>query len=305
MGANTIDIDWGRGAVWGLVFLGLYFALMFAVAWFSLHPVRTPVFFSPGMLGAPQENWDIESNGLRLRGWWIPADGATTVAILSHGYLMNRSELAPLAYTLWRRGISCLLLDLRAHGRSQGKQSYLGYREAEDVAAAIRAARKEIPGAKVVLIGSSMGSAASVFATATEPGIADALILDSCYSKLSSAILGWWRLVGGRFLERLLWPTTLIAAPIAGFNPFSVDVSEALKQSGPVPVLILHGERDTLALPSEAERNRAACQGPSEIVWFADCGHSEGRWERSVEYERAVLDFLTRHGFLSDGPTRT
>lgn len=282
--------------VW--IVLGLYLALMFGIAWFSLHPVRTPVFFSPGMLGAPQENWDIESDGLRLRAWWIPADGATTVAVLSHGYLMNRSELAPLAYTLWRRGISCLLLDLRAHGRSQGKQSYLGYREADDVAAAVRAARAEVPGAKIVLIGSSMGSAAGVFAAAKYPGIADALVLDSCYSKLSSAILGWWRLIGGRFLERLLWPTTLFATPIAGFNPFTVDVSVALHRAGEVPVLILHGDKDTLALPSEAERNLAACAGPAEIVWLADCGHSEGRWERPVEYERAVLTFLERHGLV-------
>jgi pimeloyl-ACP methyl ester carboxylesterase len=281
-----------------LIVLVLYVALMFGIAWFSLHPVRTPVFFSPGMLGAPQENWDIESEGLRLRAWWIPADGAKTVAVLSHGYLMNRAELAPLAYTLWRRGISCLLLDLRAHGRSQGKQSYLGLREAEDVAAGVRAARAQVPGAKVVLIGSSMGSAAGVFAAAKYPGIADALILDSCYSKLSSAILGWWRLIGGRLLETLLWPTTLFATPIAGFNPFSVDVSVALHQAGEVPVLLIHGDKDDLALPREAERNRAACQGPAEIVWLRDCGHSEGRWERPVEYERAVLAFLENHGLL-------
>jgi alpha-beta hydrolase superfamily lysophospholipase len=286
--------------IWLAVLLGLYLAAMFGIAWFSLHPVRTPVFFSPGMLGAPQENWEIESEGLRLRAWWIPADGATTVAILTHGYLMNRSELSPLAYTLWRRGIACLLIDLRAHGRSQGRQSYLGYREAADVEAAVRAARAQVPGARVVLIGSSMGSAASVFAASANPGLADALILDSCYSQLTSAILGWWRLVGGKTLERLLWPTTWLAAPIAGFRPSDVDVSQALHAAGDLPVLILHGDRDDLALPSEAERNLAACTGPAEIVWLADCGHSEGRWERPVEYERAVLDFLDRHDFLAN-----
>ena len=284
--------------IWLAVLFGLYMLAMFAVAWFSLHPVRTPVFFSPGMLGAPQENVDIESDGLRLRAWWIPYENAKTVAVISHGYLMNRSELSPLAYTLWRRGVSCLLVDLRAHGRSQGKRSYLGYGEASDVVAAVRVARERAPGAKVLLIGSSMGSAASVFAAAANPGLADALILDSCYAKLTSAILGWWRLVGGRFLERLLWPTTLLAIPIAGFNPFKVDVSEALHRAGDVPVLILHGDKDDLALPSEALRNLAACTGPAEIHWLADCGHSEGRWERPVEYERAVLSFLTRHGLL-------
>ncbi len=278
--------------------VALYLLAMFAVAWFSLHPVRTPVFFSPGLLGAPQETWEIESEGLKLRAWWLPADGATTVAVFSHGYLMNRSELSPLAYTLWRRGVSCLLLDLRAHGRSQGRKSYLGVREAEDVAAGVRAALSAVPDAKVVLIGSSMGSAASVFAAAKEPGMAQALILDSCYSQLGDAILGWWRLLGGRTLERLLYPTAWLAAPMAGFSPFDIDVAKSLEDVGEVPVLILHGDSDDLALPSHAQRNLAACKGPAELVWFAGCGHSEGRWERPVEYERAVLDFLARHGLI-------
>jgi len=276
------------------VLLALYLLGMVAIAWFSLHPVRIPVFISPGSMGAPQEDVTFESDGLNLRGWWVSAPGSKTVAILAHGYLMNRAELTPLAFQLWQRGMTCFLVDLRAHGKSQGKKSFLGLREANDVVAAVQYARQRCPDAQIVLIGSSMGAAASAIACGNHPGLADALVLDSCYSRLSSAIIGWWRFVGGKTLAFLLAPTAAIATPFAGFNPFDVDVSKYLAQAGDVPVLVIHGDADTLALPAEATRNFEACTGPKEIVWLPKMGHSEGRWEMPEKYNEALFGFLKR-----------
>ncbi|AIE87921.1 alpha/beta hydrolase [Fimbriimonas ginsengisoli] len=282
------------------VILGLYLLAMLAIAWFSLHPFRIPIFISPGAMGAPQEKVEFESDGLTLRGWWVEAEGATSVAILAHGYMMNRSELTPVAYQLWRRGVSCLLLDLRAHGASGGKKSYLGLREADDVVAAVEYARRRTPGARIVLLGSSMGAAASAIACGSHPGLADVLVLDSAYSRLSSAVIGWWRFVGGNGLAAILSPTAILAIPFAGFNPFNVDVSVSLASAGPVPTLILHGKSDTLALPAEAQRNFDACIGPKQIVWFPRMGHSEARWELADEYLQALFAFLEEQGIVTE-----
>ncbi|HEY0866235.1 MAG TPA: alpha/beta hydrolase, partial [Fimbriimonas sp.] len=129
-------------------------------------------------------------------------------------------------------------------------------------------------------------------------GLADALVLDSCYGKLSSAILGWWRFVGGKLLMVVLWPTALVTMPFVGFNPFKVDVSKGLGRLLGTPVLVLHGERDDLALPSEARRNFDACPGPKRLVWFERAGHSEFRWEQPEKYYRELLGFLREHGFI-------
>lgn len=284
--------------IWVGVLAAVYVLGMLAVAWFSLHPVRIPIFLSPGAMGAPQESVEFESEGLRLRGWWVEAPGATSVMVIHHGYLMNRSELTPVAVQLWQRGVSCLIVDFRAHGRSQGKKSFLGYREAADVTASVAYARSRVHGAKIGLIGSSMGAAASAMACGANPGLADVLVLDSAYSRLSSAVIGWWRFVGGKWLAIALSPTALLATPFAGFNPFKVDVSKAIAQAGPVPTLILHGEADTLALPAEARRNFEACAGPKEIVWFPRMGHSEARWEMPTEYSAGLFGFLERQAFL-------
>lgn len=287
--------------LWLLVVPAVYLLLLLGVAYFSLHPVRMPIFFAPGTIGAPQEAVEFANpSGHRLRGWWIEPDperlGAnTTVAVFCHGYMMNRSELAPVAYSLWRTGRASLLFDFRAHGRSGGKKSGLGWYEREDVAAACRYVRSRFPDARIVLVGSSMGSAAAALALGEDPSLAEALVLDSSYSTLASAVTGWWRFLGGNLLAFFLAPTALLAAPMAGFSPYRVKVSEALARTTQ-PVLLMHGDCDTLALPSEAVANLEALGDRAEVVWFDTCGHSEGRWLQPQRYMGALMGFLDRLG---------
>jgi uncharacterized protein len=282
--------------VWLLVALFVYVLILFGIALISLHPYRIPIFMSPGALGCNQEAVEFQtSDGVTLRGWWVAVPAAKAVAILSHGYMMNRSELSPLCPLLASKGIASLVYDFRAHGQSGGKKSYLGYQEMHDVEAAVAYSRARMPGVKVVLIGSSMGAASSALAVGRNPGLADALVLDSAYSRLSSAVLGWWRFLGGNVLSVILAPTTIISIPLAGFNPWSVDVSKALQQAGSIPVLFIHGEKDNLALPSESQSNLKACQGPTSFVWMPGCGHSEGRWIHPEFYNQELIAFLEKH----------
>lgn len=270
--------------------VGLYLLILCGVAYFSVHPFRTPLFISPAALQAPQESLVIPStNGIQLQSWWVEADDSRSVAILCHGYVMNRSELTPVAYWLWQRGISSLLFEFRAHGSTRGGISTIGYHEADDVLAAIEEVRRRKPGAKILLIGSSMGAAACAFA-ASQTRV-DGMVLDSCYSKLVSASFGWWRFLGGPLLSWVLGPTVLVAGPFVGMNPFKVDVGEALSHVL-CPTLILHGRCDNLALPTEADRNFAMLTGEKSIVWFDNCGHSEFRWVQSGRYYQALGTFI-------------
>jgi pimeloyl-ACP methyl ester carboxylesterase len=146
-----------------------------------------------------------------------------------------------------------------------------------------------------------MGSASIAFAMGENPDLADAAVLDSCYSRFPSAVSGWWRFLGGRVLAVILWPCILIAGPFAGLNPFRIDVAKSLKNIPAGKVLITHGNADDLALPCEAIRNAQVCGGEDNIVWLEGCGHSEGRWVRPEEFLKAVRNFLeSRH--MVQGP---
>jgi pimeloyl-ACP methyl ester carboxylesterase len=284
------------------VFVGLGFAflgLLVLSSWFSVRPPRVPLFFSPGSVGAPQEDVEFSADGVTIRAWWIDAEGEA-VAILAHGYLMNRSELSPLAVWLHERGVSSLALDFPAHGASGGRRCTFGVREAGTVAAAVRWVRAKRDGARVVLIGSSMGGAACGFALSEERELAEALILDCAYSRLWVSGLGWWRFVGGRALAVVLSPTLLLGWAMSGVNPFRVDLARALERARPKPVLLIHGDADILAPPSEVVRNLKASGENSRIVWLKGCGHAEGRWLDPATYYRAIEEFLAEIGFLKE-----
>lgn len=286
--------------IWLSLLLGVYVLVLAAVAWFSVRPFRTPVFLSPGALGAPQEEVSLPTpEGHTLRGWWIEPPEPKVVAVMAHGYMMNRCELVPLAVHLAKQGVASLVIDLRAHGKSGGSTCGFGIREKEDVRAAAAWARERLPGKPLILIGSSMGAAASAFVAADEPGSVQGLVLDSAYSTLLSGMMGWWRFLGGTALSVALAPTVALALPVLRSNPARVDVAKCLR-SIQAPVLLIHGDADDLARPSEARRNHAACPHAT-LVWLAGCGHSEGRWVHPDLYHRSVEALIAQVLMASEG----
>ncbi len=285
--------------VWVFSLLLVYLLVIAVVAWFSLHPFRTPLFFAPGSLGARQEDHTLPGEAGPIQLWWlVPAKPPKLVFVMTHGYMMNRSELAAEGYRLWQEGCAIALMECRAHGRSGGKVSTLGWEERKDIAVVARWAREQYPDAKLILMGSSMGAAASAMALGDDPTLDDGLVLDSAYGKLTEAVSGWWRFLGGKGLALAFSPLLFVAAPFLGFNPWKVDVADALAKLPHVPILFFHGKSDTLALPAEAERNVAAHRGEHQIEWFERCGHSEGRWLHPERYWETLNGFLRKHDFL-------
>ncbi len=285
--------------------MAVYLAVLMAVAYISVHPIRTPLFLSALAMGAPQEDVELLADGYRLKAWWVngppPPETALLqqplVVILAHGYMMSRSEVACTAYHLWRNGIGSLSVEMRAHGQSQGKTCTLGVKERADIRAAVEWVRKTVPEARVGLVGSSMGGAACAFALADNPDLADWLVLDSTYSQLASASLGWWRLLGIPGVQYVLAPALLAAWPMVGFNPFRVDVAAALRKIGNKPVLLLHGDRDCLALPQQAKRNLEHLEqsaAHTEVVWFEGCDHCQAIWRKTPQYMDALMTFIRK-----------
>jgi pimeloyl-ACP methyl ester carboxylesterase len=95
-------------------------------------------------------------------------------------------------------------------------------------------------------------------------------------------------------MQVLLKPVIYLGIPVLGLNPFQIRVSDALRKIDK-PTLVLHGEKDTLALPKAAEGNYAALKGPKKLVWFPGRNHAEARWEDPEKYFEEVLGFLREH----------
>ena len=95
--------------------------------------------------------------------YW-PAAGSVSsdrVVVVLHGIGFQSAPYKVIADALNPQGIDVYALDARAHGLSCGPRGYIGTpaEVAEDVSSFVRLVKKERPGAKIYLLGESMGGA--------------------------------------------------------------------------------------------------------------------------------------------------
>ena len=158
----------------------LYGAFLFAALPFSFSQVmlrlpRQPTTPAP----PPFEETFVTSDGLRLRTWTLRGRPERAAVLVVHGLGDTLESYAEHARELNRRGHSVLLLDLRAHGGSEGRDTTMGALERHDVQAAVRHLRAlDLARAGIVFMGFSLGSAAVMGAAPDEPDVR-AVILEA------------------------------------------------------------------------------------------------------------------------------
>ncbi len=123
-------------------------------------------------------------NGVRLGAWYCLGSSDSPLVILFHGYAGDKTSTLREASAFLELGLSVLLVDFRGSGDSSESYTTIGYREAEDVAAAVAYARANLPHPRVILYGQSMGAAAvlrAVDACGVRP---DAIIVEAVFDRM-------------------------------------------------------------------------------------------------------------------------
>ncbi len=234
-------------------------------------------------------------DGPTLHGWYLRPPDPRDAIVIGHGFAMSRHELLDLAQGLRARGHAVLLFDFRAHGASEGDRSTFGYREADDLGAAVTflAARPELAGRRLGVAGISMGAAAAILVAARDRRIA-AVCADSAFATLRGvAVSGlrlFYRLPAIPFAPLTVrFGELLTGASIGATRP--IDAIAAL---APRPVLIVHNAEDWLIPVADAHALYAAAGGPKELWIVPDAGHAAAFLAAREEYVRRLDDFFTR-----------
>jgi predicted alpha/beta-fold hydrolase len=151
------------------------------------HPLAT----DPYRLSRDAQPWSARtSDGVTLRGWFLPTEKRRHLLVLVHGMWSSWLEMASLGRDLHSHGFDVLLFDLRGHGESDPSRLYLGRRERTDIRTVMHWARAEgFTEDRIGWLGYSMGGSTILMEAAQNPLIQVAVV-DSPYGDLPER--AWW-----------------------------------------------------------------------------------------------------------------
>jgi hypothetical protein len=277
----------------GLAFAALAVAalalLPAGIAYVETHTARATV--PANHLGVAYEDVTFaSSDGLRLRGWYVPSrNGAAVIAF------PGRSGPQAHARMLARHGYGVLLLDRRGEGRSEGQPNMFGWGGTADLKGAIAflQRRPDVDPAKIGGLGLSVGGELMLQAAAETRGLA-AVVSEGAGARTMAEELDTPGLRGRDVpltaLSYAIRDATLLVS--TGHTP-PRHLETLVPKIAPRPVLLVAAPNS----PNGERLNRryVKAAGPTASLWeIPESGHIKGLQTRPDEYEERVVAFFEK-----------
>lgn len=248
------------------------------------------------VIGPPPSDIDakrvdiVGSTGQSIIGWFERGKAGTGAVLLLHGIRSDRRQMLGRSKFLHAHGYSVLLIDLPAHGESDGERITFGYLEAEGVRTAMRFLEQTISGERIAVIGVSLGAAATVL-SGTSPR---AIVIESMYPTIDEALSDRLRLHAGSF-GTLFAPLFLMQLRLKlGISPDQLRPIDRLSELH-VPILIVAGTLDQHTTVAETKRLFEAANQPKEFWLVEGAAHVDLYRFDPIAYEHRILNFLARY----------
>jgi uncharacterized protein len=257
-----------------------------------LRPPRSLPNSTPADFGLPYQDAPlVTAEGLHLAAWFIRGTRPESL-ILVHGLGANRASLLPLAADLHQRGYSLMLVELRAHGESQGTVSTLGVKEVDDVRAAYEslAAQPDVDPNRVGIYGSSLAAGAALLAAEKLPRL-QAVVADSTFSSV--------RWVVDNQLQMLLNLPDFFGFFLVNVGRWEAGISaddaapvRAAAHLGSRSLLVIHGAEDDMFCKENAQAVYDAASGPRRLWIIEGAGHAEAYGLEHETYVARIDSFF-------------
>lgn len=248
---------------------------------------------TPKQLGLAYEDVYFQvGDGTLLHAWFLPAESKALGTILFlHGNAENISTHIMSVRWLPARGFNVFLLDYRGYGASSGAASLSGVQD--DMNAALRTllTRNDVNPDRVVVFGQSLGGAIAVYNVAHSPYRRHirALVVESGFASYRQItrekLAGFW----------LTWP---LQWPLSWTVSDEYSPSAAVAGVSPIPLLIIHGDRDPIVPSHHGQRLYDLAREPKQLWVIPGGGHIQA-FQNQIYRDRFVA-YLTE--VLSESP---
>jgi uncharacterized protein len=271
----------GVGAV--LVAYFVIFSLMFTYV--LTHAARAVV--PPAELGAPYQKVAFTtSDGLRLRGWYVPSKNrAAVIAFPGRRGPQRQTRM------LVRHGYGVLLFDRRGEGESEGDPNAFGWAGTRDLAAAadFLRTRRDVDRDRIGGIGLSVGGEMMLQAAAQSDDFAAVVSEGAGIRSVREAVgLGW-----GKALEVGISGIATVGTALFGNDLPPPSLVDLVPRIAPRPVFFIYATHGQGGEELNVDFHAAA--GEPKILWEINQGkHTGGITARPQEYERRVIGFFDR-----------
>jgi fermentation-respiration switch protein FrsA (DUF1100 family) len=220
------------------------------------------------------------ADGTLLHGWFVPGDKQKPVVLFFHGNAGNISHRVDNILRLNRLGLSVFIFDYRGYGRSAGEPSEPGlYNDARGALDWLNS-RADIAD-QHIYFGRSLGAAVALQLALDEPPTA--LIMESPFTSVGAMGKEHYPL-----LYRLLgW---LLEA--------EYDNEEKIRGLQ-VPLLVIHGTRDTIVPAAMGRKLFSAAPEPKQLFLIEGADHNDAFYPDEPGYWAAWRNFLEPLGLAA------
>jgi len=234
------------------------------------------------------ETVSIKSTVL-LECWKLSATVSKGTVIMFHGFAGEKSSLLDRSDVFLKLGYNVLLVDFMGSGGSEGNETSIGYKEAEQVKDCfdyvVNSGEKNI-----VLFGTSMGAAAIFKAMDDYTLNASSIIIECPFGSL-------YKTVKARF-KLMHVPSFPMASLLCfwggvqnGYWAFSHNPAEYAKTIS-CPTLLLYGEADNRVSIEETESIFKNLKGEKVLKIYPNVGH-EVFIHNQTNWKNDVAQFLS------------
>lgn len=255
----------------------------------------TQVFFqphrklieTPDRYGIAYQNETFQAqDGTQLNAWFLPAQGVANGTILFlHGNAENISTHFRSVMWLPAQGYNVLALDYRGYGASDGLPTLAGVQQDIDAALRHLLNHKQVDPQRIVILGQSLGGSLALFYSAHSNYRQNirAVISDSAFADYR------WEARDSMAKFALTWPVQWLPWLLVDDD---YAPKEAVGMISPIPLLLIHGERDAVVATYHVQRLYERAKQPKELLLVPDATHIEAFASAAVRQH--VIEFLQR-----------